>query len=111
MAFGHTEQVAARGQATETMRAYAQPEVGANAWWAEVSPHLSAAAQTAYAGTDPGVIPARRITGPATVTPASLPALARVAVPTDAGIYLVLLSRTPGQQWVVERITPPERVH
>ena len=64
---------------------------------------LSAAAQTAYAGTDPGVIPARRITGPATVTPASLPALARVAVPTDAGIYLVLLSRTPGQPWVVER--------
>lgn len=111
MAFGHTERAAARRQATDTMRVYAQPDLGANAWWADVSPHLSAAAQTAYAGTDPAVIPARRITGPATVTPASLPALARVAVPTDAGIYLVLLSRTPGQQWVVERITPPERVH
>lgn len=92
------------------MRAYARPGRSPQAWWAALRPHLSAGAQAAYTGTDPSQVPARRITGPASLTPASLPALARVAVPTDAGIYLVLLTRTPGQQWSVERITPPEPV-
>ena len=102
---------AARRQARLTMQAYARPRLSPNAWWNGLRPHLSAAAQADYTGTDPSQVLATRITGPATLTPASLPALARVAVPTDAGIYLLLLSRTPGQAWTVERITPPEPVH
>lgn len=108
MAFGPAERRAARQVATATMRTYARPGRDPHTWWDALRPHLSAAAQTAYAGTDPAVILARRLTGPAVLTPASLPALARVAVPTDAGSYLLLLSRSPGQPWVVERITPPE---
>ena len=92
------------------MRAYARPDRSPRAWWKQLRPHLSSTAQAAYARTDPAVIPARAVTGPASLTPASLPALARVAVPTDAGIYLVILRRSPGQPWTAERIAAPEVV-
>lgn len=92
------------------MRDYVQTQRHPRTWWTALEPHLSAAARKDYAGTDPATIGAERLTGPATVTPASLPALARVAVPTNTGSYLLLLSRQPGQQWVVERILPPETV-
>ena len=108
LALGPAERAAARRAARATMRAYARPQARPRAWWKQLRPHLSGAAQAAYAGTDPAVIPARAVTGPASLTPASLPALARVAVPTDAGIYLVLLRRSPGQPWTVERIVAPE---
>ncbi len=105
------ERAGARQQALTTMRAYTRSGVSPNAWWNGLRPHLSAAAQADYTGTDPSQVLASRITGPVRLTPASLPALARVAVPTDAGIYLVLLARSTGQGWTVERITPPEPVH
>ena len=108
MALGPVEREAARRAARATMQAYARPGASPRAWWKQLRPHLSGSAQAAYAGTDPAVIPARAVTGPAALTPASLPALARVAVPTDAGIYLVLLRRSPGQPWAVERIVAPE---
>lgn len=111
LTLGPEEQAAARSQAYAVLRAFARPELGPRAWWKGLRPHLSASAQNDYVGTDPARVPARRITGPARLTPASLPALARVAVPTDAGIYLVLLSRTPGQPWTVQRLTAPEPVH
>jgi len=111
LTFQAADRAAARQQALAAMRAYARPHRSPKTWWAGLAPHLSAAAQSDYTGTDPSQILAARITGPATLTPASLPALARVAVPTDAGIYLVLLARSPGQGWTVERITPPEPVH
>ena len=93
------------------MTAYTRTARSPAAWWAALAPHLSAAARADYTGTYPSQVLASRVTGPATLTPASLPALARVAVPTDAGIYLVLLSRSPGHAWTVERITAPEQVH
>ena len=99
---------AARRQATAALRAYARPDRGSQAWWAHLRPHLSETAQTAYAGTDPRRIPVESITGPARLTPASLAALARVAIPTEDGIYLLLLSRTSDQRWAVERIIAPE---
>ncbi len=104
------DRAAARRVAVAAMRDYLQTQQRPHAWWAALEPHLSAAAREDYAGTDPATIGARRITGPATVTPASLPALARVAVPTDTGSYLLLLGRQPSQQWAVERILPPETV-
>ncbi len=81
-----------------------------HAWWAAFEPRLSADARRDYAGTDPATIGAARLAGPATVTPASLSALARVAVPTTTGSYLLLLSPSGGQRWVVERIVAPEAV-
>ena len=49
------------------------------------------------------------VTGPATLAPSSLPAVARVSVPTDVGAYLVVLSRTPDSPiWQVERFIAPE---
>ena len=104
------DRAAARRVAVATMRDYVQTQRHPRTWWTALEPHLSAAARKDYAGTDPATIGAGRLTGPATVTPASLPALARVAVPTDTGSYLLLLSPHPGQQWAVERILPPETV-
>lgn len=104
------ERGAARRKAIAAMRDYLQAGRSRHGWWAALKPHLSAGARQDYVGTDPATIGARRLTGPASVTPASLPALARVAVPTDAGRYLVLLSRSPGQQWAMARILVPEAV-
>ncbi len=92
------------------MRDYLHTRRRPHAWWAALQPHLSANARRDYAGTDPATIGAARLTGPATVTPASLPALARVTVPTTTGGYLLLLTPSGGQRWVVERIMAPEAV-
>ena len=38
--------------------------------------------------------------------------IAGVEVPTDAGVYTVILSRVDGASpWLVERFTPPEGTH
>ena len=93
------------------MTAYARPDLSARAWWAGLRPYLTADAQTAYAGTDPGAIPVTGVTGPARLTPASSPALARVAIPTRNGSYLLLLTRgVHRRDWLVTRIVAPERV-
>lgn len=107
---------AARGDALETARAamtaFARPGVGRATWWADLGPLLSPAAATAYVGVDPANVPARAVTGDATLTEESSTYLAPVAVPTDVGAYLVLLSRQgQGSLWLVERITPPETVN
>lgn len=91
------------------MSAYARPQAGPARWWRGLSSLLSPAARIAYTGTDPATIPVRSVTGPATMAPSSLPALARVSVPTDVGAYLVVLSRTPqAPGWLVERFVAPE---
>ena len=110
LSLGPSERGAARRIARAAMTAYARPDLSARAWWAGLRPYLTADAQAAYAGTDPVTIAARAVIGPARLTPASLPALARVAVPTDTGLYVVLLSRSPGRPWSVERLIAPEMV-
>lgn len=105
-----SDRLAARRAATAAMRDYLRTQRSPHAWWAALEPHLSADARRDYAGTDPATIAAARLTGPATVTPASLRSLARVAVPTNNGSYLLLLSPSGGQRWVVERIVAPEAV-
>lgn len=95
--------------AETAMRAFARPEIGEATWWAELSPLLSPAASSAYQGTDPAEVPARTVTGEPTLVDESSTYLAPVSVPTDVGVYLVLLSRADqGSPWLVERITPPE---
>lgn len=94
------------GAATAAVTAFARPGAAAADWWARLSPLLSPAARTAYAGTDPAEIPAHAVTGQARPGTSPSPFLASVFVPTDAGEYAVLLVRTAaGSPWLVERIS------
>lgn len=103
-----TSRSAALSVAETAMQAFARPTLEHDRWWAELAPLLSADARHAYQGTDPAEVPARAVTGRPVLTDEASPYLAPVRVPTDAGRYLVLLSRTGrGEPWLVERITPP----
>lgn len=102
-------QAAAVRAADEAMTLFARRAVSADRWWMELAPLLSARAAQDYRYTDPANVPATEVTGTGTVLPSQTARIGRVSVPTDAGVYLVVLSRTdtaPG--WVVERFTPPE---
>ena len=95
--------------AEKVMVLFARTGVGADRWMKDLEPYLSAQAQQDYQGTDPANVPARKVTGRATVVATDSARLARVHVPTNAGVYLVVLSRSPSDPtWRVERITPPE---
>lgn len=95
--------------ATTAMRAFARPDLDDVAWWDELEPLLSAQAQLDYAYTDPANVPARGVTGDATLVDDTSAYVGRVAVPTDVGSYTVVLSRQDGAApWLVERITPPD---
>lgn len=90
------------------MAAFARPTLGHDTWWAELEPQLSAQAQRDYAYVDPANVPATAVTGAASIVEESSAYLARVQVPTDAGLYVVVLSRLDGAApWLTERITPP----
>lgn len=96
---------AASAVASAAVTAFARPDVDADLWWAELSPLLSPAATTAYASTDPSLVPARAVTGPPRTGESPSSYLATVFVPTDAGEYAVLLVREGGgAPWLVERI-------
>ncbi|WP_298461189.1 hypothetical protein [uncultured Cellulomonas sp.] len=109
---GATSDAAAVEVATAAMTAFARRELPEADWWAGLSPHLSNAARDAYSATDPANVPASAVTGAAAVLPSESGYLATIAVPTDAGVYEVLLSR-PGQfaPWAVEQMLPPEGVN
>lgn len=95
--------------ATTAMRAFARPDVDDVAWWDDLEPLLSAQAQLDYAYTDPANVPARAVTGDATLVDDTSAYVGRVTVPTDVGAYTVVLSRRDGAApWLVERITPPD---
>ena len=100
---------AATDTATKAMTLFARRDVPAQRWFDDLSQLLTPPAAQAYVGTDPAKVPPTKVTGPASLTPGSVPRLARVAVPTDVGVYLVILSRSADDpRWLVERITPPE---
>lgn len=94
--------------ADEAMRSFARPSMSGTDWWSELEPLLTPAAAFAYEGTDPANVPASEVTADPELVDESSPYLARVAVPTNAGEYVVLLARTAaGEPWLVERLTPP----
>ena len=99
---------AAAATAEAAMRLFARRDVPAAQWWTELAPLLSPAAAQPYRHTDPARVPATQITGTTKVLTSSVPAVARVSVPTNAGVYLVILSRNETGGWQVERFTPPE---
>lgn len=100
---------AAAEAATTAMRLFARRDVDAPTWWSDLAPVMSARAAQDYRYVDPGSVPATKVTGRAKVVSQDTPSVARVSVPTNAGVYLLILSRTQEDpQWLVERFTPPE---
>ncbi len=96
-----------RGQTV--MSLFARRDVEATQWQADLAPYLTPPAAQAYQYVDPANVPPTKITGPVTLTPASTPLVARVSVPTDAGVYLVIMARTDeSPTWLADRIMPPE---
>lgn len=96
-------------KASTALTTYLRRDLSADQWWSALSPLLSQKAAEAYQGTDPARVPVARITGTGSLTPASNELAARVAIPTDQGAWLVIVSRTPEQPvWLVERFVAPE---
>lgn len=99
----------AKAAAVAGMAAYARPDLPYDQWWAGLEPLLSGQAIPAYQTVDPVNIPVTRVTGEANLPSWDTPRIARVSVPTDAGVYLVIVSRNEADPvWRIERITPPE---
>lgn len=99
---------AAVENAAAVMAAFARPQADERAWWAELAPLLTLSGQDAYAFVDPANVPARQVTGEPVVVDESSGWLARVQVPTDVGVYDLLLVREDGASpWLAEQITPP----
>lgn len=95
--------------AVRAMQLYARRDVSAQRWLDELSPLMTQQGAQDLVGTDPINVPPTKVSGPGRSVPMQTDRLATILVPTDAGTYQVLLSRTPEQpQWLVERITSPQ---
>lgn len=103
---------AAVTSAQVVVAAFARHDLDPTSWWAGLSPLLSAQAQLDYSGVDPASVPAHEVTGVGQIVEATSAAVARVTVPTDAGTYTVILSRTgEARPWLAEQIKPPAGTH
>ena len=107
-----TARAAAQNAATAAMGAFARPDLPAEQWWADLAPLMSVEAQIDYQYVDPVNVPARAVTGPARIIDDTSASVVQVLVPTDAGDYTVIVSRTgAGAVWLAERISPPTAEH
>ncbi|MDA8438489.1 MAG: hypothetical protein M0Z51_06465 [Propionibacterium sp.] len=98
--------------AQAVVAAFARHDLDPTSWWAGLSPLLSARAQLDYSGVDPAAVPAHEVTGVGQIIDDSSAAVAKVTVPTDAGTYTVILSRTgEASPWLAEQIQPPAGTH
>lgn len=102
-------QSAAVTAAERAVTAFARPDLSYEEWIAGLYPHLTQTGAAAYEDTDPANVPAREVTGPGTILPASTEVALIVQIPTDAGLYNVSLSR-PGADapWLADRIRPAD---
>lgn len=99
----------ASGVAVVFMTLFARPTVDQVTWWRDISGYFTPQGAIDYQGTQPYRIPVRKVTGKGRLISTDSPQLAKVQVPTDIGIYLVVLSRsTDDPSWKVARIMPPE---
>ena len=102
---------AAAAAATRFMQAFARPDLSKGAWWARVSPLLTASAQQNMFGTDPARVPVTKLTGPSVALPNAEKDARIVTVPTDIGDYtLFLLWDRPTSRWLVQTAQPPDGV-
>jgi hypothetical protein len=74
-------------------------------WTRGIQPFVTPALAAGLARTDPGRVPATKVTGEAVLLSASA-ASAQVKVPTDGGSILVTLSRAPSAPWQVSDVAP-----
>lgn len=90
--------------AAETfMRAFARGDLDASAWHAGISGLMTPGGADLFVGTDPENVSAAAVTGAGAALPSRSVYLAEIQVPTDAGTYLVTLSRTSADgPWLVE---------
>lgn len=102
------DRLAAIDAAVAAVTAFARPDLSYEAWWGGLTPHLDDNARRDYAYVTPAVIPARAVIGGGTITDGSSAWVARVAVPTDSGVYEVVVSRAAADgPWLVARFVPP----
>lgn len=100
-------EAAARAEAF--MRAFARPELGADEWYAGVAGFLTDEAKKLFTHVDPSSVPASEVTGEIEVQENQAPTLAEVHVGTDAGVYLVTLTRVVADDpWMVSYAEPVE---
>lgn len=96
--------------AQEVMVAFARPNLTPESWFAGVQPHLAPEVQEDYRYVDPANISPTKVVGAPKVVRTSSSDLARVSVPTDAGVWVVVLSRTAsGGRWLVVDLISPDR--
>lgn len=102
-------EAAAIAAAESVMRAYARPDLDHDTWWQAFAPLLNDTTLADYAYLQPSTIQARTVTGGGVPLESSSALLAHIAVPTDIGMYTVLLNRADGESpWQVARISLPE---
>lgn len=102
----------ATAAADTVMRAYARPDLGFEEWWAQLQPLLDQKATQDYAYMDPSRIVATTITGPPVITDETSAYVAYVDVPTNAGMYGLILSRVDGDSpWLASRFILPDGVN
>jgi hypothetical protein len=105
-----TSTAAAVTVAEKLMTAFAQPNIDATSWINGLYPYLTQGAGVAYAGTDPAKVPVSQVTGTGSVVEGATEYALLVKVPTNIGDYVVSLTRkSPTDQWLADRVTPPTR--
>jgi hypothetical protein len=102
-------QRAAIAAATKAMQTFAQPQLRADKWWAQMLPLLSEQGGVAYEGTDPSQIPAHQVTGAGSVLQGSTEVSLIVQLLTDTGLYNITLTRPDGSApWLADRVRPAQ---
>lgn len=97
----------AQERAVAFMRAFARPDLPAEEWFQGISGLMTDNGAQLFAHVDPVNVPASEVTGQGQVLENVSPSLAEVHVETDAGVYLVTLSRvSDGDPWLVEYADP-----
>ncbi|MPV87579.1 hypothetical protein GB882_02775 [Georgenia ruanii] len=97
----------AESQAVAFMRAFARPDLPARDWLAGIQPFMAPEARDYYAAVDPRNVPASAVTGTAAAQDGPSAYVATVVVGTDAGDYVVTLTRTAaGAPWLVQHAEP-----
>lgn len=106
------QRAAAIAAAEKALTTFARPDLSSTEWWAALSPLLTSQAQQDYQYVDPANIPARQVTGSGQIVDDSSQYVVFIDVPSDAGIYTIVLTRINGAApWLAARFTPPEGTH
>ncbi|MDF9716470.1 hypothetical protein [Nocardioides sp. ChNu-99] len=92
--------------ARAALAAWARPDLPHSQWWAGFSPYLSERGVAAYEATDPTVIPALQVAGPARLAPPDESGQTVVDVTTSQGVFGVQMVWV-GDGWAVDRFYFP----